>query len=161
MPKNPFLAPIFWGVFFVSGSRSPHSSDKQILYFWALPAHPGTWALPPSPSLPVSLLCSALRSFPLCSKQPLCRSWCLPGVPYFISFLWGIPLTLQDQLKCQLLKGFPWLSWAEKVHSFAQMLYKIVLRNKNFAVTLPGVQSPLYCLLLLCPWAPDGTSLCA
>lgn len=107
--RTPSSPPSSGVSFLVSGSRSAHSSDTQSLYFWAMPTL-GPHVLPPSPSPPASLLCSALRTFSLCSKKPLYRSLCLPGVPYFISFLWGIPLTLQDQLKCQLLKGFPWLS---------------------------------------------------
>lgn len=88
--KNPFLTPISCGTSFVSGSSISHSSDTQVPYHLGH-AYFGT-SFPTTPSsLPACPLCSALTTFPLCSKKPLYRPFCLPGVPYFISFLWGIP----------------------------------------------------------------------
>lgn len=110
---------------------------------WAMPLWHFTSHHPPPRSCPACSLYSALRTFPLGSKKPLYRSLCLPGVPYFISFLWGIPSHPQNQLKCQPLWGFSWLSWVKRVHSFAQMLHRIMFGNVNSAVTLPAVKSSL------------------
>ena len=81
---------IFWVTCFISESRTSRSSNTQVLYHRGC-AYLALHFLPPSRSHPACSLCSALRTFPLCSKKPLYRSLCLPGVPYFISCLWGIP----------------------------------------------------------------------
>lgn len=135
---------------FVSGSSISHSSDTQVPYHLGHASF-GT-SFPPTPSsLPACPLCSALRTFPLCSKKSCTGlSVCLECPTLSPSFGESL-LILQNQFKCQPLKGFPRLSWAECVHSFARMLRRIMLRSMNSAVTLPGLTSRLCYLLALGP----------
>lgn len=96
--KDPSLAPSSGVSLLFQRQVLPIVLTHRFFTIWAMPAlvpH----LLPPSPFSPASPLCSALRTFPLCSKKPLYRSLCLPGVPYLSLSFGESLLILQDQLK--------------------------------------------------------------
>lgn len=158
MGRMTSLAPIFCDASFVSGSNISHSSNTGPLSsgLWRL-WHLISYHLPPlhlPPPCAQSLERFLFAQRNLCTGLCVCLA-CPTSSPFFGESL----LVLQDQLKCQPVKSFPWLSSGEKVNSFPQMLHRIVLRKMNSAVMQPGVKFRLCYLLALCPWASYLTSL--